>query len=201
VRIFSAEDVARLSPYQDIVEALRQGFRAPAETPVRHHHEPSPSTTLLLMPAWTSLWTGLKVVTVKTDNPALGLPTVQGSYLLLDNGTGAAVCMMDGTELTRRRTASASALAADYLARPDATVHAIIGAGALCAHFARAHKAVRPIGQVLIANRSPEKAEAMAQLLCSEGMRAEACDIESAVKQADIISGITSSHAPLIKAE
>jgi ornithine cyclodeaminase/alanine dehydrogenase-like protein (mu-crystallin family) len=201
VKILSAADVALLAPYKDIVEALRQGFREPATTPVRHHHDPLPSTTLLLMPAWTAQWTGLKVVTVKTDNPALGLPTVQGSYLLLDNATGAPVCTMDGTELTRRRTAAASALAADYLARPDAAVHAIVGAGALCAHFARAHQAVRPIGKVLICNRSMDKAEVVASALRAEGMKAEACDIETAVSQADIVSGITSSNVALIKGE
>jgi ornithine cyclodeaminase/alanine dehydrogenase-like protein (mu-crystallin family) len=201
MKILSAAGVARLAPYKDIVEALRQGFREPATTPVRHHHDPLPSTTLLLMPAWTDKWTGLKVVTVKTDNPALGLPTVQGSYLLLDNATGAPVCMMDGTELTRRRTAAASALAADYLARPDASVHAIVGAGALCAHFARAHQAMRPIGKVLICNRSVEKAEAAAVALRNEGMKAEACDLETAVRQADIVSGITSSNVALIKGE
>jgi ornithine cyclodeaminase/alanine dehydrogenase-like protein (mu-crystallin family) len=199
VKVLSAADVARLAPYKDVVEALRRGFREPATTPVRHHHDPLPSTTLLLMPAWTAQWTGLKVVTVKTDNPALGLPTVQGSYLLLDNATGQPVCMMDGTELTRRRTAAASALAADYLARPDASVHAIVGAGALALHFARAHQAVRPIGKVLICNRSMEKAKSVAEDLRGEGMKAEACDIETAVRQADIVSGITSSNVALIK--
>jgi ornithine cyclodeaminase/alanine dehydrogenase-like protein (mu-crystallin family) len=199
VKVLSAEQVAAAAPYRDIVEALRQGFREPATTPVRHHHDPLPSTTLLLMPAWTAKWTGLKVVTVKTDNPALGLPTVQGSYLLLDNATGAPVVMMDGTELTRRRTAAASALAADYLARPDASVHAIVGAGALAVHFAKAHASVRPIGKTLICNRTIEKAEAIAAELRASGMQAEACDAEDAVRQADIVSGITSGNAALIK--
>jgi ornithine cyclodeaminase/alanine dehydrogenase-like protein (mu-crystallin family) len=199
VKVLTAEQVAAASPYRDIVEALRLGFREPAETPVRHHHDPLPSTTLLLMPAWTSKWTGLKVVTVKTDNPALGLPTVQGSYLLIDNATGAAVAMMDGTELTRRRTAAASALAADYLARPDASVHAIIGAGALAPHFARAHAAVRPLSKTFICNRSKDKAVAVAESLRNEGMNVAACDLEEACRQADVISGITSSQAPLIK--
>jgi ornithine cyclodeaminase/alanine dehydrogenase-like protein (mu-crystallin family) len=199
VKILNAAQVAAASPYRDIVEALRQGFRDPATTPVRHHHDPLPSTTLLLMPAWTAQWTGLKVVTVKTDNPALGLPTVQGSYLLLDNATGAPVVMMDGTELTRRRTAAASALAADYLARPDASVHAIVGAGALATHFAKAHASVRPIAKTLICNRTIEKAEAVATELRSAGMKAEACDAETAIRQADIVSGVTGSNVALIK--
>ena len=199
MKILNAAQVAAASPYRDIVEALRQGFREPATTPVRHHHDPLPTTTLLLMPAWTAQWTGLKVVTVKTDNPALGLPTVQGSYLLLDNATGAPVVMMDGTELTRRRTAAASALAADYLARPDASVHAIVGAGALAVHFAKAHATVRPISKTLICNRTVEKAEAVAAALRADGMQAEACDIEAAIRQADIVSGVTGSTVALIK--
>ena len=199
MKILNAAQVAAASPYRDIVEALRQGFREPATTPVRHHHDPLPTTTLLLMPAWTAQWTGLKVVTVKTDNPALGLPTVQGSYLLLDNATGAPVVMMDGTELTRRRTAAASALAADYLARPDASVHAIVGAGALAVHFAKAHATVRPISKTLICNRTIGKAEAVAAALRADGMQAEACDIEAAIRQADIVSGVTGSTVALIK--
>jgi ornithine cyclodeaminase/alanine dehydrogenase-like protein (mu-crystallin family) len=199
VKILNAAQVAAASPYRDIVEALRQGFRDPATTPVRHHHDPLPSTTLLLMPAWTAQWTGLKVVTVKTDNPALGWPTVQGSYLLLDNATGAPVVMLDGTELTRRRTAAASALAADYLARPDASVHAIVGAGALATHFAIAHASMRPIAKTLICNRTIEKAEAVATELRSAGMKAEACDTEEAIRQADIVSGVTGSNVALIK--
>ena len=113
MKVLSAADVAKLAPYKDLVAALREGFRSAITTPVRHHHETGPATTLLLMPAWAKDWTGLKTVTVKTDNAAQDLPTVQGSYLLIDNKTGAPVCMMDGTELTRRRTAAASALASD----------------------------------------------------------------------------------------
>lgn len=198
MKVLDAAEVAALSPYRDMVEALRASFRDPATTPVRHHHDTSASTTLLLMPAWDRAWTGLKVVTVKTDNAGLGLPTVQGSYLLIDNATGAPVCMMDGTELTRRRTAAASALAADYLARPDASVHAIVGAGALAVHFAKAHATVRPIARTLIANRSHEKAEAVAAELRDAGLNAEASGLEAAVREADIVTGITSSTVPLI---
>ena len=117
MKIISAEALAKAAPYRDIVEALRQGFREDIATPVRHHHETSPVSTLLLMPAWSKAFTGLKTVVVKTDNAAKGLPTITASYLLIDNATGATVAIMDGTELTRRRTAAASALAADYLAR------------------------------------------------------------------------------------
>ncbi len=200
MKILSAGDVAAAAPYRDLVEALRQGFKMPATTPVRHHHDPSPTTTLLLMPAWTAHWTGLKVVTVKTDNPALGLPTVQGSYLLLENATGAPVCMMDGTELTRRRTAAASALAADYLARPDASTLTIVGSGALCLHFIQAHASVRPINRVFVYVRNAAKAAELTKTIESLGFEAHVTtDVEHAVRQADIVSCVTSSTTAIVQ--
>ena len=199
MKLLDAAAVAKAAPYRDVVEALRVAFREPATVPLRHIHQTKDATTLLLMPAWTEGWTGLKLVTVKPDNVEQGRPSIQGSYLLLDNNTGAPVAVMDAGELTRRRTAAASALAADYLARPDAAVHAIIGAGALCAHFAKAHRTVRPIAKTLISNRTMDKAERAAQQLRDEGLDAEACDMETAVRQADIVSAMTNSTAPLIR--
>jgi ornithine cyclodeaminase/alanine dehydrogenase-like protein (mu-crystallin family) len=196
----SAAHLSELAPYRDIVEALREGFRDDIQTPVRHHHDTSAVTTLLLMPAWSKTFTGLKTVTVKTDNPTLGVPTVQGAYLLIDNATGTPVTIMDGTELTRRRTAAAGALAADYLARKDASTLLLIGAGALGKHFAHAHAAVRPIKNVLIYNRTVEKSETLAAELKASGFVARAVtDLEVAMAEADIISGITSSNQAIIQ--
>jgi len=200
MKILSAGEVARLAPHGEIVEVLRAGFREDYTIPVRHHHETSPVSTLLLMPAWSARWTGLKTVVVKTDNAARGLPTIQASYLLIDNATGATVAMLDGGELTRRRTAAASALAASYLARKDAARLVVIGAGALAWHFVHAHAAVRPIRQVAIYNRSPGKAEALAATLRGEGFDATAVgNPESAVRQADIVSCITTSTTPIVR--
>jgi ornithine cyclodeaminase/alanine dehydrogenase-like protein (mu-crystallin family) len=199
VNVITAEQLARVATYPDVIEALRGGFKTDIQTPVRHHHETSDVSTLLLMPAWSAAWTGLKTVVVKTDNAAMGLPTVQASYLLINNATGETVAIMDGTELTRRRTAAASALAADYLAAPNASTHLIVGAGALGAHFAKAHAAVRPITQTLIYNRSADKAELLASELRGDGMDAKAVtDLETAVGQADIVSCITTSIAPIV---
>ncbi len=193
-----AEALAAAAPHKDVVEALRKGFVSDVTTPVRHHHEIG-NTTLLLMPAWSKDWTGLKTVTVKPDNSTTGLPTVQASYMLIDNATGTPVVAMDGTELTRRRTAAASALAADYLARKDSQVLAIMGAGALALHFVQAHASVRPISKVLIANRSEDKAVAVAKQVETLGISAFVMDAESAVKQADIVTCITSSTTAIVK--
>ncbi|MGQ0486435.1 MAG: ornithine cyclodeaminase family protein [Hyphomicrobiales bacterium] len=200
MKVISASEFAGLASYVEIVEALREGFRADYVTPVRHHHETSAVSTLLLMPAWSKAWTGLKTVVVKTDNAVMGLPTVQASYLLIDNATGAAVAMMDGTELTRRRTAAASALAAGYLAARDASSMTLVGAGALGEHFVRAHASVRPIRRVSIFNRTAAKAESLAAKLRKEGFDATAVgDPEPAVREADIVSCVTASTVPIVR--
>lgn len=200
MKILSAADVARLGPYRDIVEALRQGFRAEIETPVRHHHEVAHSSILLLMPAWSKDWTGLKTVFFKADNAALGHPTVQASYLLMDQKTGTTVAVMDGTEITRRRTAAASALAADYLARKDSHTMTLVGAGALGSHFVRAHAAVRPIKRVFIYNRTLAKSETLAAELAHNGFETHSViDLEAAVRQSDLVTCVTTSTAPIVK--
>jgi len=202
MKVISAAKLASLAPYAAIIEALKEGFKADITTPVRHHHETSAVATLLLMPAWSREWTGLKTVVVKSDNAAKNLPTVQASYLLIKNETGETVAIMDGTELTRRRTAAASALAADYLARSDASTLVLVGAGALGAHFVRAHAAVRPIKRVFVYNRSPEKAVVLAAELKKDGLDATSViDLEKAVGQADIVSCVTTSTNPIVRGQ
>lgn len=198
--ILSAADVARHGPYREIVEALRQAFRDDIETPVRHHHDISPAATLLLMPAWSREWAGLKTVVFKSDNAAHGLPTIQASYQLIDQATGTTVAMMDGGEITRRRTAAASALAADYLARAGAETMTLVGAGALALHFALAHAAVRPLKRVFVHTRTIAKGETLAAELAHHGLEAHSVtDLEHAVRQSDIVSCVTTSTRPIVK--
>ncbi len=194
----SAEALAAAAPYRDIVETLRTAFAGDITTPVRHHHETG-AATLLLMPAWTKDWTGIKTVTVKPDNASKALPSVQAAYMLIDNATGTPSVAMDGTELTRRRTAAASALAADYLARQDAKVLALVGAGELALHFAKAHASVRPIRTVLVCNRTPEKAQAVVKALTAGGFEARVSSLENAVKLADVVACVTSSSVALVR--
>jgi ornithine cyclodeaminase len=200
MKIISAALLAESAPYRDLVEALRQGFRDDITTPVRHQHQTSDKAILLLMPAWSKDFTGLKTVVFKSDNAAQGLPTITANYLLIDNRTGATVAMMDGTELTRRRTAAASALAADYLARQDASTMLMVGAGALGAHFVRAHAAMRPIRTVLLYNRSLDKAKGLAADLAKDGFEVSAVTgLEKAMGEADIISCATTSAEPILR--
>src|SRR3954469_13237965 len=153
--------------YPSLIAALKTAFAADWTVPVRHHHAVpipgEPDQTLLLMPAWEGgKSVGIKLVTITPGNGARSLPAVQGIYLLLDGATGAPKVLMEGTTLTVRRTAAASALAAGYCARKDASVHLMVGAGALARPLIEAHRAAHPIRQSMLWARKPDQAEAKA---------------------------------------
>jgi len=160
VRIVSADAIGRAVSYVGLADALAEAFRAEIVMPVRHHHtitRPGRDATLLLMPAWTTTaggFLGCKLVTVFPDNAKLGSPSLHGLYVLLSGETGEPLAMLDGRALTAWRTAAASALAARYLARADASHLLMVGAGALARHLVRAHAAVRPIRTVTLWNRT-----------------------------------------------
>lgn len=189
-------------------DALADAFRADVIVPVRHHHEiarPDTDATLLLMPAWSGKadpepFVGTKIVTVYPANGANNLPAVMGTYILLNGSTGAPLCALDGTRLTLWRTAAASALAARYCARPDASRMVMVGAGALAPFMIKAHCAASPISDVALWNHNPERAEHVARALRADGLPVRAVpDLEAAVQEADIISTATLSAEPLIK--
>jgi len=213
MQMISAAEVDRALSFPGLVETLRKAFHDGAVQPVRHHHAVERPTgtdsTLLLMPAWTDFnangvsgngHIGVKIVTVSPDNNAIGKPAVMGLYLLLDGTTGEPQALIDGQRLTQWRTACASALAATYLAREDASRLLIVGAGAVAQFLARAHAAVRPIRQVSIWNRTPANAQKVANELRTEGFDAIVSDdLDADAAKADIISCATISNTPLIK--
>jgi ornithine cyclodeaminase len=209
----SAAEVDRALTFPGLVETLRTAFRDGAVQPVRHHHgverPDGAASTLLLMPAWTDFnaagtsaggHIGVKIVTVSPDNNAIGKPAVMGLYLLLDGATGEPQALIDGQRLTQWRTACASALAASYLARKEASRLLVIGAGALSPFLAKAHSAVRPIKSIRIWNRTPANAEKVAAALRADGLPANtAGDLEAELAEADIIASATISNTPLVK--
>ncbi len=185
-----------------LIDALRKAFMAGAEVPLRHRHAVAGGDgTLLLMPAWQGRAAmGVKLVTVFPGNGALGLNAVFSTYLLCDGTTGEHLAVIDGNEITGRRTAAASALAGDYLARRDASSLFIAGAGHIAGMLAQAWSAVRPISTVTVWNPRPIRAEALAATLRAEGFDAVATtDLESATRAADIVSCATLSTTPLIR--
>jgi ornithine cyclodeaminase len=213
MRTFSAADIDAALSYPTLVDTLATAFGKGAMAPPRHHHTVAlagrPEATWLLMPAWEARssgaadagrYMGVKSVTVFPDNHTRGKPAVLGTYLLLSAETGETLAVMDATRLTVWRTAAASALASRSLSRPDAARMLMAGAGALAPFLVRAHRSVRPITDVLVWNRSPARAQALVADLARDGIAASiAGDLESAARQADIITTATLSPDPLIR--
>jgi len=182
-------------------------FKADCVTPVRHHHEVDvpgeAAATMLLMPAWVpGEYMGVKILNLFPDNHLRALPTIIGTYLLSSARTGEMLAMVEGGELTARRTAATSALAARYLAREDAEAMLMVGAGRLALNLMQAHAAVRPLKRFTVWARNPEKAEACAAEARALGLDAAArADLAAAAGEADIISCATLSRDPLIHGE
>ncbi len=205
MKVFDAADLQGILDYADLADAIDAAFKGGVTVPVRAHHtvpvEDGRDSTLLIMPAWSDTgYLGIKTVMVAPENASRGLPAVQGIYQLFDRATGIMIALMDGPELTARRTAAASAMASRYLSRPDSAKLLMVGTGVLSKHMVRAHAAVRPITEVMIWGRRPAEAARVAAELKAEGLDARPADeLEVAVRWADIVSAATLSKAPLVQ--
>jgi ornithine cyclodeaminase/alanine dehydrogenase-like protein (mu-crystallin family) len=212
MRVVAADEIDRALAFPGLVDALAEAFSGDIVTPTRHHHAIDAAAadghgghaTLLLMPAWTGAaahapFVGVKIVSVYPDNGAKGLPSIMGSYLLMDGETGAPLAILDGARLTLWRTAAASALASRHLSRSDARRLVMVGAGALAPFLIRAHMAMRPIEAVALWNHRIDRARTLAGRLAAEGLPVSVAeDLEEAVREADIVSCATLSQAPVV---
>ena len=189
--------------YEALIDALAEAFRSDIDGAAEDRpHDPAAVGQRGEVPADAGLdrtnsgerFIGCKLVSVFPDNAKAGKPSVYGNYLLMSGDTGETLALMDGTALTAWRTAAASALAARYLAREDASHLVMVGAGALAPHLVRAHRAVRPITRVTLWNRTRSRAISTAFALTAAGIEtAIADDLEAAVREADIVSCATLS--------
>ncbi|MFT4181232.1 MAG: ornithine cyclodeaminase family protein [Rhizobium sp.] len=205
--VLNEEQTRRALAWPALIDAIARMFAGDCVMPMRHHHDmevPGESdATLLLMPAWLpGHYMGVKMVTVFPDNATRALPAIFGTYLLSSGRTGEMLAVIDGGELTARRTAATSALAARYLARTDAEELLVCGTGRLSFNLIQAHAEGRALKRITIWGRDRDKAERIADEGRALGLEiATAADLETATRTADIISCGTLSSAPLIKGD
>ena len=206
MRVLTAAALESTLDYPSLVDRLREYFRddevvAPLRQQYTVDNQGTGDGTLLLMPAWRhGGYIGVKIASVFPDNPADGLPSVMASYLLMSGRTGEPLALIDGRELTARRTACASALASRHLSRPDCERLLMVGTGALAPHLIRAHASQRPICNVVIWGRDERKAAKLAARLNRRDFRVAATnDLETAARGAHIICCATMAHKPLIR--
>jgi ornithine cyclodeaminase len=190
-------------PWDALIDALADVFREGCDAPLRHRHampgDGGHENTLLLMPAWRAGGhSGVKIVHVAPGNAARCEPAVHAAYLLSDALTGAPLALMDGGELTDRRTAAASLLAARYLARPDSSRLLLLGSGKVARALAEGYAARFPITDIAVWSPTARNAARLAEALAAKGLPARATE-HADPGAADIVAAATLSASPLVR--
>ncbi len=213
MRIIPASDIADALDFPSLIESLRAAFRSGVVSPPGHRLRiPLPDQAdadLRVAPAWSDFarqghsergYVGVGIACVFPGNAERDRAAGSGAYLLMSGRTGEPLAFIDGQALTAWRTAATSALASSYLSRPDASRLLMAGAGSLAPRLIEAHAAVRPIREVLVWNRTGERAERLAKAFAAHAFKVSATDdLEGAVHGADIVSCATLAAEPLIK--
>jgi ornithine cyclodeaminase len=205
IRILTAADIRAALPMPKAIEAMRLAFgqfsSGQATVPLRGRLHTDKGVTLL-MPAFLkrSRDLAVKVVSVFGDNPSLGLPTVSALVLVLDAETGIPRAMMEGDTLTALRTGAAGGLAAELLARKDASKVALFGAGVQGRAQLTAACTVRSIREVMVFDPVPTAAARLVEEIETwpHGPRARAAaSAAEAVCRADIVLTATTATTPV----
>ncbi len=206
MKILTDHDIREKLKWTEVLGVLEQAFKTRHQNP---HAFAMPErvgisfnkNSYLTMPcADAEGWFGVKQVSVIPDNPSRNKPSVQAWYTLFDTtGTPALAC--SATFLTKFRTSAVSAIAAKHLANENAKTLLVVGTGSLAPWMAEAHSQVRAYENILIWGRSTDKAEATATEISSRVKSSVKVveDLESAVKQADVITVATTSGTPILK--
>jgi alanine dehydrogenase len=209
LRVISKDEIRRVVPMGEAIELVKHAFAqlsaGDAVVPVRTQIEVAPHEGIaLFMPAYLSKsdQLGLKIVSVFPRNLASGIPTIHALITVVDASTGRPRAVMDGTYLTALRTGAASGAATDLLARSDARVVAIFGAGVQGRTQLEAVCEVRKIETARVYDVNEDAADTFANEMRDRGGRVQ-CDIvvaespADAVREADIICTTTTSRQPV----
>lgn len=209
MKILTEQQIQQIYPMeqaiQDVQDALIAHYNGNVENPHRTVVEfPKEQASILYMPSvWEKIGiAAVKVVSIFPNNPRLGKKTTQGLILLTNTETGEHIACMDASYLTRLRTGALSALATKFLAKPTASTLAIIGCGKMAEEQVRGVLAVRNIEEILLYNRTKEKAEAFVKKVKDQnpsysGKITVAKTADEAVQRADIIVCATRSDKPV----
>ena len=200
----TAEDVRKHLPITKAIELVQKAMVAVSEgkanLPLRTAMDIDGVNRLGIMPGVLEGIYGVKLISLFPGNPAKGLSSHIGAMVLFDAETGAPTAMVDADALTAIRTAAASAVATDALARVNAKTLAIIGTGEQALSHIEAISTVRDISEIRIAGRTAARAQEFVKALPS-GHKAIACtNAQEAVQDADIICTVTSSSTPVLQA-
>ncbi len=211
ILVLSHAEVSELMPLDECIPLMREAFIALASgkvhLPLRSIIRPPQAKGLLgLMPSYVSgerLAFGLKAVCVFPGNPAIGKDAHQGAVLLFSGETGELQAIMNASAITAIRTAAATAVATDLLARKDADSLAILGSGVQARTHLLAMAEVRELKHCRIASRDFEHAQKFANEMNHQiSFPVEAVEtVAEALEGADLIVTTTTAREPIIKRE
>lgn len=205
MKFISEEQSAALITHDIAYAAAREALIAAASEeatvfPAVLAHGSSPSDRFSIKSGATADLAGLKVGSYWPGNDRLGLPRHNSAILLIDQEVGRIEWVIEAGKVNAYRTAAADAVAADALARADAAVLAVFGAGHQALYECRAIARIRPIRDILVVARDPAKGEAFAATLAGEGVTARVAEPRDACARADIVVTATPARAPLFDA-
>jgi ornithine cyclodeaminase len=205
VPFYGPREVRAALDYDGCITAVRTAmadFSADGQPqPLRSIFEIAPAKLFGVMPGTLAAPNGFgaKVLSVFADPERQGRSAHRGVVVLFDRDTGQVSCLADAGEVTEIRTAAASAVATEALARPDARTLAIFGCGAQAASHVRALARVRRFERVRVWGRSVERASRFAERMGREmGMTIEAVADGREAAAADVICTVTGSRTPVL---
>ena len=200
---FDMKAIQTALPYPLLVDALAQGLQQFAETPARSFFSPNQDAScVMIMPAWRPhQMMGVKLVSVWPENNAKGESAVSAVYVLISCLDGRPLAVLDGTELTLRRTAAAAALAAKRLARENSETLAVLGTGSLSVPLVQAHTDTMRFKNVVVWGRQFYKAQLVVNQLRELGIEVRAMgDLHKTLAMSDVVAVATTATEPFLKA-
>ncbi|MFI5916219.1 ornithine cyclodeaminase family protein [Dactylosporangium sp. NPDC051541] len=205
MRLLSERRSAALVNDELALAAAREAFLAArdgATFPVVVAHGSDPANRFTVKSGAMPAGAGVKIGSYWPGNDALGLARHGSVVIVLDQRTGRVAAVVEAAAANAYRTAAADALAVQALARADARVLTVIGAGHQALHEARAVAKVRPIDTILIAGRRPAAAEDLARRLRAVTTASVAvAGVEDGCRAADVLVTATTARQPLFAAE
>ena len=204
MKYFDMKAIQTALPYQLLVEALAQGLQQFAQTPARSFFSPNQDAScVMIMPAWRPhQMMGVKLVSVWPENNAKGESAVSAVYVVISCLDGRPLAVLDGTELTLRRTAAAAALAAKRLARENSETLAVLGTGSLSVPLVQAHTDTMRLKNVLVWGRQFHKTQRVVKQLKELGIEVRAMgDLEETLALSDVVAVATTATEPFLKAD
>ena len=204
MKFISAQNIKRIINIKGLINELENTYRNDSFVPLRQVYDIIPQNNaaqMMVMPAFSiDGYYGVKLLNVFPNNPSVGLPRVKALYVLYEQKNGEIKLILDGTEITKQRTAAMSAIASKFLSKINSKTLLVIGTGVLVSNMINAHCSVRPIENILIWGRNINKVKKIVKMYKSSNIKVSAIDsLEEACGIADIITSVTSAKKEFIK--